>query len=68
MFYYQTFDRANLQFTNVPCYTIHQSQSPAPPPEEPAEGNASEGIANTQDGEPPASDGTPETAPGTYFH
>lgn len=68
MFYYQTFDRANLQFTNVPLYTIHQPQPPAPAPGEPVEGNTSEGVANTQDGEPPAADGTPETAPGTYLH
>ncbi len=67
MFYYQTFDRANLQFTNVPLYTIHQPQPSAPPPGESAEGEAGGEAANAQDAEPPAADDTPETAPGTCF-
>ncbi len=66
-YYYQTFDRSNLQFTNVPLYVIHQPQPPAPPSGEPVEGDSTGDAENPQDAEPPAADDTPETAPGTFY-
>ena len=60
-YYYQTFDRSNLQFTNIPLYVIHQPQPPAPPSEEPVEGDS------TGDAEPSTATDTPETALGTFY-
>lgn len=32
VFYYQTIDRRNLQFTNYPVFSVHNPQPPPPAP------------------------------------
>ena len=61
VYYYQTFDRGNLKFTDVPLYTVHPA---AAPPEELGKGNASEGAEKPQDVVPAPADEISEAAPG----
>ena len=33
VYYYQTIDRKNLQFTKYPLYSVHTPEPPPPPPD-----------------------------------